>query len=59
MVAFIRGYIEQQSGAALGPVSDEVQLALDAVRPVAPCGLIEPLPSSNWKEPPVTLARRY
>jgi thiol-disulfide isomerase/thioredoxin len=30
MVRFIRGYIEQQSGAALGWVSAEVQLAFDA-----------------------------
>jgi thiol-disulfide isomerase/thioredoxin len=58
MVAFIRGYIEQRSGAALGPVSAEVQLAFAAVRPVAPCGLIEAFPSSDWKEPPVILARR-
>jgi hypothetical protein len=36
MVAFIRGYIEQQSGAALGPVSTEVQLAFAAAQPVAP-----------------------
>jgi thiol-disulfide isomerase/thioredoxin len=32
MVAFIRGYIEQQSGAALGRAAGEVQLALAAVR---------------------------
>jgi thiol-disulfide isomerase/thioredoxin len=36
MVGFIRGYVERQSGAALGRASDEVQLASDAVRPVAP-----------------------
>jgi thiol-disulfide isomerase/thioredoxin len=36
MVAFIRGYMEQQSGAAPGPVSAEVQLAFAAVRPAAP-----------------------
>jgi thiol-disulfide isomerase/thioredoxin len=41
MVAFIRSYIEQQSGAAPGRASDEVQLALDAVRPVAPLRLVE------------------
>jgi thiol-disulfide isomerase/thioredoxin len=59
MVAFIRGYIEQQSGAALGPVSAEVQLAFAAVRPAARSGLIETFPSSHWKEPPVTMARRH
>ena len=59
MVAFIRGYIGQQSGAAPGPVSAEVQLASDAARPVAPLGLVETLPSSDWKEPPLTLARGY
>jgi thiol-disulfide isomerase/thioredoxin len=32
MVSFFRGYVEQQSGAALGPASGEVQLAADAVR---------------------------
>jgi thiol-disulfide isomerase/thioredoxin len=36
MVAFIRGYIEQQSGATMGRESGEVQLALAAVRPIAP-----------------------
>ena len=32
MVSFFRGYVEQQSRAALGPASGEVQLAADAVR---------------------------
>jgi thiol-disulfide isomerase/thioredoxin len=36
MVGFLRGYVERQSGAALGRASDEVQLASDAVRPAAP-----------------------
>ena len=36
MVSFIRGYIEQQSGAALGPASAEVQLAFAAVQPRCP-----------------------
>jgi thiol-disulfide isomerase/thioredoxin len=35
MVAFIRSYIGQQSGAALGRESEEVRLARGAVRPVA------------------------
>jgi thiol-disulfide isomerase/thioredoxin len=35
MVSFIRGYVERQSGAALGGASDEVPLAFDAVRPAA------------------------
>src|SRR5919106_6203805 len=55
MVSFIRGYIEQQSGAALGPVSAEVQLAFAAVRPAARSGLIETFPYSHWKEPRVTM----
>jgi len=59
MVSFIRGYIERQSGAALGRGSDEVQLAFDAVRPAAPLGLVETFPSGDWKELPVTLARRH
>jgi hypothetical protein len=59
MVAFIRSYIGQQSGAALGRESEEVQLALGAVRPVARLGLIETFASRGWKETPVTLARRY
>ena len=61
MVAFIRGYIEQQSGAAMGRESEvvEVRIALGAVRPVARLGLVETFPSSGWKEPPVTLARRH
>ena len=59
MVSFIRDYLERQSGSALGRASDEVQLAFDAVRPVAPLGLVETFPFSGWKEPPVTLARRY
>ena len=36
MVSFIRGYIERQSGAALGRASDEVQLAFDAAAGRAP-----------------------
>jgi thiol-disulfide isomerase/thioredoxin len=57
MVAFIRGYIEQQSGAALGPVSTEVQLAFAAAQPVAPSVWLRPcLPEAGrnhlqrWKE---------
>jgi hypothetical protein len=41
MVAFIRGYVEWQSGAPLGRASEEVQIALGAVRPVARLGLVE------------------
>jgi thiol-disulfide isomerase/thioredoxin len=59
MVSFIRGYVERQSGAARDRVSDEVQLGFDTVRPVAPLRLVETFPSSRWKEPPVTLARRH
>ena len=59
MVSFIRGYLGRHSGAALGRASDEVQLAPDAVRSVTPRGLVETFPSSGWKEPPLTLARRY
>jgi thiol-disulfide isomerase/thioredoxin len=60
MVTFIRGYIERQSGAALGRASEEVQLAFDAVRRwVARPGLGMPFPSSDWKEPPVTPTRRH
>jgi thiol-disulfide isomerase/thioredoxin len=44
MVRFIRSYIEQQSGA-LGPARQR--------------RLADTFPSSDWKEPPVTLARRY
>ena len=58
MVAFIRGYLERQSGAALSRASNEVRPAFDAVRPAAPLGPVEIFPSSGWKEPPVTLARR-
>jgi hypothetical protein len=54
MVGFIRGYIERQSRAAPGGASDEVQLAFDAVPPVAPLGLVGTLPSNGWKGPPVT-----
>jgi thiol-disulfide isomerase/thioredoxin len=54
MVNFIRGYIERQSRAAPGRASDEVQLAFDAVPPVAPLGLVGTLPSNGWKGPPVT-----
>jgi thiol-disulfide isomerase/thioredoxin len=54
MVGFIRGYIERQSRAAPSRASDEVQLALDAVPPVAPLGLVGTLPSNGWKGPPVT-----
>lgn len=57
MVAFIRGYIERQSGAAPGWASEEVQLAFEAVRPVAPLGLVETFPSSGRKEPLVTLGK--
>jgi len=49
MVAFIRGYIEQQSGAALGPVSTEVQLAFAAAQPVTP---------SIWSRPFLPVAGR-
>ena len=31
MAAFIRGYIEQQSGAAMGRQSEEVQLAFGVI----------------------------
>jgi hypothetical protein len=41
MVSFIRGYIERQSGAAKGRASDEVQLAFDAARAVAPRSRVE------------------
>jgi thiol-disulfide isomerase/thioredoxin len=54
MVGFIRGYIERQSRAAPGGASDEVQLAFDAVPPVAPLGLVGTLPSNGWEGPPVT-----
>src|ERR671910_2236958 len=40
MVSFIRGYIEQQSGAALSRASDQVRLAFDPVGPAAPRGLV-------------------
>jgi len=60
MVSFIRGYIERQSGAALGRASNKVQLAFDAVRRwVARPGLGTPFPYSDWKEPSVTPARRH
>jgi thiol-disulfide isomerase/thioredoxin len=58
MVSFIRGYVERQSGAARGRGSDEVQLGFDNVGAVAPLRLIETFPSSGWKEPSLTLARR-
>jgi thiol-disulfide isomerase/thioredoxin len=59
MVAFIRGYIKHQSGAAMGRESEEVQLALGAVRPIARLGLVETFASRGWKEAPATLARSY
>ena len=59
MVSFIRGYVERQSGAALGRASDEVQLALGAVRPPAPRGLVETIPSSGWTDRSARSARRY
>jgi thiol-disulfide isomerase/thioredoxin len=58
MVAFIRGYIEQQSGAAIGRESEEVLPAIGAVRPVARLGLVATFAFSKRKEPSVTLARR-
>jgi thiol-disulfide isomerase/thioredoxin len=57
MVVFIRGYIEQQSGAAMSRESEEVHLALGAVRPVARLRLVETFASRGWKEAPVNLAR--
>jgi hypothetical protein len=57
MVRFIRGYVERQSGAARGRVSDEVQLALGAVRPVR-VHLLETFPSGGWKYHLNLLARR-
>jgi len=59
MVSFIRGYIERQSGAARGRAPEAEQLAFDAVGTAAPPVLVETFPSSDWKEPPVTLARRH
>jgi thiol-disulfide isomerase/thioredoxin len=50
MVDFIRGQIQQPSKASLGPAAHE-QLASDEVRRPG-AGLGEPLPSSDWKEPP-------
>jgi len=57
MMAFIRGYIERQSGAALGRASDQVQLAFEAVGPAASSILSRPfLPVAGrnylqrWKE---------
>jgi hypothetical protein len=58
MVSFIRGYIERQSGAARGRAPEAEQLAFDTVQRRT-LGLVEAFPSSDWKESPVTLARRY
>ena len=58
MVSFIRGYVERQSGAAACLASDAVQLAFDAVRPLAPSNLVERIPSSGWKESSMSVARR-
>jgi thiol-disulfide isomerase/thioredoxin len=44
MVSFIRGYVEQQSGALWPPARG---------------GLVETFPSRDWKEPLQRLARRY
>jgi len=44
MVSFIRGYVEQQSGALWPPARG---------------GLVETFPSRVWKEPLQRLARRY
>jgi thiol-disulfide isomerase/thioredoxin len=49
MMAFIRGHIEQQSGAALGPASAKVQLAFAAVQPVV---------ASMWSRPFLPVAGR-
>jgi thiol-disulfide isomerase/thioredoxin len=51
MVAFIRGYIEWQSGSAPRSASQEVRLAFDLLRPATPLGLA--------KKPFVPVARRH
>jgi thiol-disulfide isomerase/thioredoxin len=58
MVTFIRGFIERQSGTARGRAPEAEQLAFDTVQRRT-LGLVEAFPSSDWKESPVTLARRY
>jgi thiol-disulfide isomerase/thioredoxin len=49
MVAFIRGQIQQPSGASVRPASDEQFASNDVRRPLA--SLKRALPSSNWKAP--------
>jgi len=53
MLAFIRGQIQRPSGASLRPASDEPLGSNGVRRPVTGAGLGEPLPSSNWKAPPL------
>jgi thiol-disulfide isomerase/thioredoxin len=53
MADFIRGQIQQPSGASVHQASDTQLASDDARRPVAGASLGEPLPSSDWKALPL------